>query len=189
MGQEIPKKSEGDATRLYRRRFSPILLGVSTCISLALAVWGGIWIYYERYSLDRFSFSDPPNSTAADQYYQLDFKPRFHRDQCIVRFDYFFHGPRVINPSSVLFTALIHYLYEYEPKAVVFDISGRNNSLYVQFSDQCDRRFEISDAFAKKLRWRFPEFDITVSHDQIDPGPETIDVFSKDAHLEDKVNQ
>ena len=164
-----------------------LVLGMALAVSIAVAA--GYWFHQQRYSIDRFAFPVPPDTRAADQYFLTEFKPRYRREQCIVRFDHVFRGPKAINDSVVLFSALIQFLHEYEPRAAMFDLkessSGKRKSTYVQFADQCDLRFEIVDAFVDHMSWRFPEFEIIVDSDPVVPGPDTIDVSNNKIWLED----
>jgi hypothetical protein len=124
-----------------------------------------------------------PDTSAANRYYTTEFKPRFRRADCIVRLDYIYRGPAKWDGGGLIFRELIYYLFTYEPKAAVFAYQGKDMpgepgsaAMFVQYADLCDRRVEITEAFARYMRRRHGDwYRIHVRHERIEPGPETID--------------
>ena len=121
------------------------------------------------------------DKTAMDKHYLLEFLPRFKRSECLVRIDLLFEGTegeRYRAPLSMLFK---QYLWVHEPKAGLFHLgsdhptANRQIAAYVQFADECDRRFEIAEAMADYASGADPRYKLRVSRDHILPGPDTME--------------
>jgi len=121
-----------------------------------------------------------PDKTAMQKHYLFDFVPKFKKADCLVRFDFTFAGTadeRSRAPLDILFQ---QYLWAYEPKAghffLKYGVPTANRSIpaYVQFIDECDRRFEIAEAIAAYAHKTDPWYKIKVSRNHILPGPDTI---------------
>ena len=110
-------------------------------------------------------------------YFLKEFKPKYRRAECLVQFDFTYSGPTDISYSSLIFHDFSYYLVTKEPNAALFSFqtNGRDTALFIQFPDQCDRRFEIADALAAFLVAKHPEFEMTARHEPIEPGPDTMD--------------
>ena len=137
-------------------------------------------------------FPPPPDKTAANQYYLSKFKPRYRRSDCIVRLDFSYYGDPSFEWSSLIFREFSYYLFENDPKAAIFSYRiparGRAKAIFLQFADQCDRRFEIADALAAHLVSRHPVFEMTASHDLIAPGPNSIEVGGEGYWIDSRLN-
>lgn len=124
-----------------------------------------------------------PDKSAAIRHYATEFKPRYRRADCLVRLDYLYRGPEKWGGRELMFRELSYYLSTYEPKAAAFAYGSRGMpempgfiAMFVQYYDQCDRRIEIAEAFARYLRRRHGDwYRIRVHHERIEPGPDTLD--------------
>jgi len=137
-------------------------------------------------------FPPPPDKTAAIRYYLTEFKPSYKRSDCIVRLDFAYSGDPSVEASSLIFREFSYYLLENDPKAAVFRFripaSSRDKAIFLQFADQCDRRFEIADALAAHLVNRQPVFEMTASHDLIAPGPDSIEAYGEAYWIDGRLN-
>ncbi|MBL4689975.1 MAG: hypothetical protein JKY68_00695 [Rhodospirillales bacterium] len=120
------------------------------------------------------------DKTAMDKHYLLEFLPRFKRSECLIRIDLEFEGSAddlYRAPLDILFKK---YLWDHEPKAGLILIKLHYpvdvpTAVFVQFADECDRRFEIAKAMAAFANKADPRYKLTVSHDRVLPGPDTMD--------------
>lgn len=151
---------------------SPPVLSVSRLLGIIFAL-AGLAAAYVILDRGQDGFPPPIDTTEITRYF-YEFEPKYRPDECIFRIDYAFDGPRDENPASIIYHAFFRYLAEREPRAVFFEHEWAKypaRAVYIQLADQCDRRFEIADAFADYLMGRRPgEFVLTVDRDLDLPG-------------------
>ena len=139
-------------------------------VGFALAGLAAAYVILDR---GRDGFPPPVDTTEITRYF-YEFDPKYRPDECVFRIDYVFDGPRDENPSSIIFHAFFRYLAEREPSAVFFESEFTRappHAVTIQLADQCDRRFEIAEAFADYLMGSRPgEFELTVDRDLDLPG-------------------
>ena len=150
----------------------PPVLSVSRLLGIGFAL-AGLAIAYVILDRGRDGFPPPIDTTEITRNF-YEFEPKYRPDECVFRIDYAFDGPRDERPASIISHAFFRYLAEREPSAVFFDYEYSRAPLHavtIQIADQCDRRFEIADAFIDYLKRQRPgEFELTVDQDLDLPG-------------------
>ena len=158
---------DGRGGRPPDRHGRPLALSVSRLLGMGFAL-AGLAAAYVILDRGRDGLPPPIDTTEITRYF-YEFEPKYRPDECIFRIDYAFDGPRNEYPSSIIFHAFARYLAEREPRAVFFDYESTRtppHAVTIQIADQCDRRFEIADAFIDYLMGRRPgEFELTVDRD------------------------
>lgn len=120
-----------------------------------------------------------PDKTAMQKHYLFNFEPRFKKADCLVRFDFVFEGTGEERNRAPLHVLFWQYLWRNEPKAGAFAMDAKSwvrTSVtgYIQFADECDRRFEIADAMAAFANETDPRYKVSFSRDKILPGFDTM---------------
>ncbi len=126
----------------------------------------------------------------ATAYFSGESAPKFYRKECILRVDYTFTGADSEDARGILIDLFSRYLRAQEPRIAGIGYqsppgSKWENSFFVQFADQCDRRYEIGHAVANHINNERPDlFRITASDDLILPGPDTIEMHGEEIWID-----
>lgn len=136
---------------------------------VSAAVIGAVPAY--RYWKREYGPLDNSAALAAWQTWQ---GPKYSRSECMVRLT-LESGPGSEKAWEALFPTFTRYVYNHEPKAL-FDLGwDRQGRMYLQFFEECPRRYEIARAMAGYFERRYgAAIRFTVADDLIQPGPETI---------------
>lgn len=100
--------------------------------------------------------------------------PRYVRADCLVRLDIEVdHG--VTDPFNGMLDIFLRYISNHEPRAP-FRTGGHGSQVYIQFFDQCDRRFEIARGMAAYFEKRKGgKVRLTVIEERVEPGMDTLE--------------
>jgi len=99
---------------------------------------------------------------------------RYTRADCLVQLDVDVDYGGGIR-DGVMADAFMRYVSNYEPGAPI-QFGGDGNRVFIQFFDQCPRRFEIAKGMAAYFERRNGAgVHLTVVEKRVDPGPATMD--------------
>lgn len=138
---------------------------------------------YER-DLRRWA-RPPPDKSIAEAYALHEFEPKYRRAECIVGIEQRSHPEKGSGLQDVPSAEISRYVIENEPRAVLYSYMGQPRGhdhymIFIQFSDQCERRFEIAKGIADHVNYWFPGvYDLKASDKLFLPGPNIILSYGK----------
>lgn len=138
------------------------------------------------------SYSDIRNDAELGKYFS-NFKPKYHRKDCLVGLEYRDLETGERWPPLFAASTILPFLKKNEPKASVYSGGSGHQAkpgwqrYYFQFADQCLRKHEIVKKIANYLiKNNNHEVEINILSGPFIPGKGTIDVYSKDLWLPDE---
>lgn len=100
---------------------------------------------------------------------------RYTRADCLVQLDVDVDYGGEIR-DGVMADAFMRYVSNFEPGAPI-NFSGYYTGVFIQFFDQCPRRFEIAKGMAAYFERRNGAgVHLTVVEKRVEPGPDTMDM-------------
>lgn len=144
-------------------------------LGLALLTTG---IVFER-DIRRWSRT-PVDKSIAEAYVLHEFEPKYRRADCIVGIEQHNYPESRSSLERVPSAEISRYIFENEPRAILYSYRTQPRGydqpmIFIQFSDQCERRFEIATGIADYINYWYPGvYNLNASEKVFNPGYDTI---------------